>query len=307
MKHFFNQGGGYKAPKTASVNQETPFLSIGGKEGNVEVEWSTQDVFPLKVVLRAKICPIFLHERGIQSSSQLRINGQTFSPKALYGPAAKHNFESNGCEAIELRYDGKGSLQLPFTLETKYFNGLDLGDFKIELASKGEKTQGSLIYRKPFAYQHSSLVKESRLYLQDGRLFHTPPGRFGIERLLRPHSGSYKPGSPIETMQQIYYDLTENEEETIVNLTLSNDWLQQKKISFLYLEEAMKLKICFWDPPTQEEGLNLSSALQEGYGSLTLHAGDAQEIYVSVGYQQPTDDPSYLDVFFAPKGEVKPN
>ncbi|MGL4824853.1 MAG: hypothetical protein ACRC4G_01460 [Alphaproteobacteria bacterium] len=303
MKPFFNQGGGYKAPQTASANQETPFLNIGGEEGDSEVEWSTQSVLPLKIVLRAKICPVFLHDRGIQSSAQLRINGETFSPKALYGPAAK--FEGfngyRGCEAIELRYEGKGSLQLPFTLETKYFKGLELGDFKIELATKGGEGQENLIYRKPFAYQHDSLVKESRLYVKNEYLFHNPPSRFGIKRLLRPHSGFYEPGKPIETMQQTYYDLTEDGEQTVVNLTLSNDWMKQKQVSFLHPEEAMKKGICFWDHPTQEEGFNLSSALQEGYGSLTLHAGDTQKIYVSVGYQQPTDDPGYLDVFFAPK------
>jgi hypothetical protein len=309
MKPFFNQGGGYKAPHTASANQDTPLLNIGGEEGDPEVEWSTQSAFPLKIVLRAKICPVFLYERGIQAASQLRINGKAFSPQALYGPASQNGYsrpkeiaDYSGCEALELRYEGKGSLQLPFTLETKYFKGLDLGDFKIELASKEEAAQGNLIYRKPFAYEHASLAKESRLYVKNEHLFHSPPGRFGIERLLKPHSGFYKPGNPIETMQQIYYDLTEDEEETIISLTLSNDWLQQKKVSFLYPEEAMKKKLCFWNPPTQEEGLNLSSVLQEGYGSLTLHAGDTQEIYVSAGYQQPTDDPSYLDVFFAPKG-----
>jgi hypothetical protein len=313
MKPFFNPSRGYKAPQTASSNQETPFLNIGEQESSVEVDWSTVGAtFPLKIVLQIRLYPVFLKDRGIKAVAQLRINSALFGPQGLYcDPFSKNAYLSpytmapySGCEAIELRYEGKGHLQAPFTLETHYFEGLTLDDFQIELLSAAGDPKnlgkGDLVYRKPFTCEQAKFVKESKLNLQDGRMFTTPPGRFGIKRLLKPHSGFYNPTRPIEDIQQLYYNLSENVGQTQINLSLSNSLLGQK-LSFLYPEEAMKQGVYFYECPTEEEGGTLTSALQEGYAKLTLCAGEAREIYVSTGYQQSTDDLNTLDVFFVPK------
>lgn len=264
---------GYRAPSTAGINGDDPFLEIGTDEG--EVTFLKESLFfPKKIQLRATIEGIPLPS---SSSTQVTLitQGETLQGCRLYQSdhvEPEDLFLATAFQAIQLVYTGVGTYQED--QKNIAFQGLETENFRLVLP------QENVIYRKPFAWERRAAVVERVTQLDYGHVFINPPGKMDM-RVLRPYGGYFRPNFSAEKAQQVYYELGEKGNQTVALLKIDIP------------ENAVLLPA-----PSPEERLSLSGALAAGYGKILLQSGREKRTYKSVSSHHPGDNPFFMDVSF---------
>ncbi len=279
----FPSQDGYE-PFPVDSNQELGMLDIyHPSEGSCIEETK---ISPQQIILRCELKPLPLTFPSPEA--QLILEGEALHKCALYAkPSIAYGYsrewEYSMWAAISLHYLGKG--QGTYQNDTFDFEGTTL-------------PMGSLILRTPlftktFITQHQNL-SERHTTLASGQLLTSPPDVFNT-RIFKGYGGYYKPGIPLEEIQQIYFSFGCTQSETKIKL-YDSSFLERN----LTPPPQGGKEITFYPPLQDESIMSLSGALIGGYAIIEFQTESISIRLRSYTYKAISGSTTDIDIFFKP-------
>jgi hypothetical protein len=152
-------------------------------------------------------------------------------------------------------------------------------------------------YLKPFCVETQSYQVRSTT-LVEGKVLSSPPGVLNT-RVLRGYGGYYQPGVPLEDIQQIYYALTSDYDQTRIRLYRSSV-LQAQHTPPPRGGREFNHEIMFSPFPREEEYLSLAGALAAGYARFSITTEFGSVLYSSYGWDSVASHPPFVSISFRP-------
>jgi hypothetical protein len=123
------------------------------------------------------------------------------------------------CQAIELIYNGSSTVQMTPTTPWLPFNGSQVADGLLSCAAQ------NCLYRHEFLTQTQPQILQ-RTYQDASKRWVTFPLEIpGVP--LFGFGGFYRPGTPLDRIEQVYFTLLNKSNVTHLNLTTASDWHQK--------------------------------------------------------------------------------
>jgi|GEM_PF-6851517 len=278
---------GYE-PGFVELNYEEGILDITHPSSCVLLEES--QIVPNVLTLRCSLHPVPLLDKT--SKVQLISEGESLQAALVYDEEKvvkgyEEEVKNSQWRGIALEYAGMG--HGVYQGEKVVFSGKTLPFGTIE-----EKRP---LYLKPFSVETQSYQVRATT-LVEGKVLASPPGVLNT-RVLRGYGGHYQPGVPLEDIQQVYYTLTSEYDQTRIRL-YSSSVLQAQHTPPPRGGREFNHEIMFSPLPREEEYLSLAGALAAGYARLLLKTEYGVIQYSSYSCSPVPGYPAFVTVDFKP-------
>lgn len=278
---------GYE-PGFVELNHDEGILDITHPSSCVLLEES--QIVANTLTLRCSLRPVPLLDKT--SKVQLIAEGEPLQAALVYDEGKvvegyEGEVKNSQWRGIAIEYAGMG--QGIYQGEKFVFSGKTLPFGIIE-----DQTP---LYLKPFCVETQSYQVRSTT-LAEGKVLASPPGVLNT-RVLRGYGGYYQPGVPLEDIQQIYYALTSDYDQTRIRLYRSSV-LQAQHTPPPRGGREFNHEIMFSPLPREEEYLSLVGALAAGYARLLLKTEHGVIQYSSYSCASVPGYPTFVTVDFKP-------
>lgn len=284
---------GYE-PGFVELNHETGILDITHPSSCVLIEEA--QLVACTLTLKCSLRPIPLCDKT--SKVQLISEGEPLQETLLYDEEkALEGYEwdvrNSQWQGIAVEYTGIG--QGIYQEETFVFFGKEL--------PFGKMKENAPLYVKPFSVETQSYQIRTTT-LMTGQTLSSPPGVLNT-RVLRGYGGYYQAGIPLEHIQQVYYALTSDYDQTRIRL-YSSSVLQAQHTPPPRGGREFNHDIMFSPLPSEEEYLSFAGAIAAGYARLSIQTDDGMIQYSSFLCEPALGYPDCVNVYFRPLTPVIP-
>ncbi len=280
------------SPYAPDAGYEPGFVELNHEEGRLEITHPSScvlledsQIVPEMLALRCVLHPIpFLNKAP---KVQLISEGESLAEAFLYDDASVSQGDAKNCQwsGVALEYVGVG--QGIYQGEKFIFSGKTFPFGKME-----ERTP---LYLKPFCVETQSYQVRTTT-LTAGHVLTSPPGVLNT-RVLRGYGGYYQPGIPLEQIQQVYYALTSDYDQTRIRLYTSSA-LQTQHTPPPRGGRDFNQEVMFSPLPREEDYLSLTGALAAGYARFSVTTDCGSVPYTSYGCDPVPGHPTFVSVYF---------
>ncbi len=258
---------GYSARSTAGENNRAPLIDTRViKDITLDDDW--RKVMPKVISLEVKLNGRYVKDP--RTRLYQIVNDTSLEPVHLYGTEGIEDSKGyelakeSMYEAIELVYLEKGSYISWWHAQPQGIEGKEFTGFKLHFPHK------TLLGEYPFYCTDDDSLIQNITFTQTG-CWTVSEGAFENTLIQRPYGGYFKPGLPLDKIEQVYFSITGNDKGTLKKLTTTSFWFAHEispPEEGIYNDQRIR-----FDPRVSPPYPNLATYLKSGSLEVYLQFG----------------------------------